>query len=54
LQKGGTSQLALLTEESHAAGLERIKVDLLQAEKTGAPLEFAVDVSLALVAGRAP
>ena len=54
LQKGGTSQLALLTEEAYAAGLERIKVDLLQAEKTGAPLEFAVDVSLALVAGRAP
>ena len=54
LQKGGTSQLALLTEEADAAGLERIKGDLLQAEKTEVPLEFVVDISLALVTGRAP
>jgi SAM-dependent methyltransferase len=54
LQKGGTSQLALLTEEAHAAGLEHIKADLLEAEKTGQPLEFVVDISLALVTGRAP
>ena len=33
LQKSGTSPLALLTEEAYAAGLERIKADLLQAEK---------------------
>ena len=54
LQKGGTSQLALLTEEAYAAGLERIKADLLQAEKMGVSLEFVVDISLALVTGRAP
>ena len=54
LQKGGTSQLALLTEEAYTAGLERIKADLLQAEKTGQALEFVVDISLALVTGRAP
>ena len=54
LQKGGTSQLALLTEEANAAGLEPIKTDLLQAEKMGVSLEFAVDVSLALVTGCAP
>lgn len=54
LQKGGTSQLALLTEESYAAGLERIRADSLQAEKTGVPVEFVVDISLALVTGRAP
>ena len=54
LQNGGTSQLALSAEEAYAAGLERIKGDLLQAEKTGVPLEFVVDVSLALVTGRAP
>ena len=54
LQNGGTSQLALSAEEAYAAGLERIKVDLLQAEKTGVPLEFVVDVSLALVTGSAP
>lgn len=33
LQKGGTSQLALLTEEAYTPGLERIKADLRQAEK---------------------
>jgi SAM-dependent methyltransferase len=54
LQKGGTSQPALSAEEAYAAGLERIKGDLLQAEKTGVPLEFVVDVSLALVTGSAP
>jgi ubiquinone/menaquinone biosynthesis C-methylase UbiE len=54
LQKGGTSQLALLTEESYAAGLERIRADSLQADKTGVPVEFVVDISLALVTGRAP
>ena len=36
------------------AGLERIKVGLLQAEKMRVPLEFVVDVSVALVTGRAP
>jgi len=54
LQKGGTSQPALSAEEAYAAGLERIKADLLQAEKTGQPPEFVVDVSLARVTGSAP
>jgi hypothetical protein len=54
LQTGVTSQLALLTKKAYTAGLERSKADLLQAEKAGRPLEFAVDVSLALVTGRAP
>lgn len=54
LQKGGTSQLALLTEGACAARLERSMVDMLQAEKTGVPVEFVVDISLALVTGRAP
>ena len=54
LRKSGTSQLALLTEEAYVAGLERIKVGLLQAEKMRVPLEFVVDVSVALVTGRAP
>ena len=53
LQKDGTSQLALLTEEAYAAGLERINADLHQAEKAGQTLEFVVDISLALVTGRA-
>ncbi len=54
MKKGGTSQLALLTEEAYQAGLERIRADLLRAEKAGETLEFVVDVSLALVIGRAP
>ena len=54
LEKSGTSQLVLLSEEAYAAGLARMKADVLQAEKTGQPLEFVVDISLALVTGRAP
>jgi len=54
LQKGGTSQLALLTEEAYQASLERIKADLAQAQKMGVSLELVVDVSLALVTGSAP
>jgi len=54
MQRGGTSQLALLMEEAYQAGLERIKADLLQAETAGTPLEFKVDISLSLVLGRVP
>jgi SAM-dependent methyltransferase len=54
LQKHGTSQLALLTEEAYEAGLRRIKADLREAEAVGQPLRFEVDISLALVRGRAP
>jgi len=45
---------SMTIEEAYQAGLERIKADLLQAEKSGVPLEFVVDISLALVTGRAP
>jgi hypothetical protein len=54
LQKGGTSQLALLTEEAYQAGLERIKADLERARNAGDRLEFVVDISFALVLGRVP
>jgi ubiquinone/menaquinone biosynthesis C-methylase UbiE len=54
LQKSGTSQLALLTEEAYAAGLERIKADLEQAQRAGVDLEFVVDISFALVLGEVP
>jgi ubiquinone/menaquinone biosynthesis C-methylase UbiE len=54
LQKGGTSQLALLTEEAYQVGLERIKEDLRHAERAGRRLTFNVDISLALVLGRVP
>lgn len=54
LQKHGTSQLALLTDEAYVSGLSRIKADLREAEKAGCPMRFSVDISLALVTGRAP
>ncbi len=54
LQKDGTSQLSLLTEEAYQAGLDRIEAELREAERVGEPLEFVVDISLALVTGRAP
>jgi ubiquinone/menaquinone biosynthesis C-methylase UbiE len=54
MEKGGTSQLALLTEEAYQAGLERIKEDLRQADRPGRRLTFKVDISLALVLGRVP
>jgi ubiquinone/menaquinone biosynthesis C-methylase UbiE len=54
LQKRGTSQLAILTDEAYEAGLNRIKADLREAETAGRPLRFEVDISLAMVTGRAP
>ncbi len=54
LQKHGTSQLAILTDEAYEAGLNRIKADLREAETAGRSLRFEVDISLALVRGRAP
>ncbi len=54
LQKSGTSQLALLTDEAYAAGLKRIRSDVEQAHRTGVDLEFVVDISFALVTGRLP
>ncbi len=52
LQKHGTSQLALLTDEAYAAGLERIKIDLSKAEASGETLVFPVDISLTMTTGR--
>lgn len=54
LQKQGTSQLALLTEEAYQAGLERIKAAIRDAESGGETLHFVVDICLALVTGSAP
>ena len=54
LEKEGTSQLSLLTDEAYQAGLERIKPYLEKTQNAGEPLEFKVDISLALVTGRAP
>jgi len=52
LQKTGTSQLALLTDEAYAAGMARIQAALVEAEAAGKVVEFPVELSLALVVGR--
>jgi len=54
LQKHGTSQLALLTDEAYAAGLGRIETALAEAEAAGKTLVFSVDISLTMVTGRVP
>ncbi len=54
LQKHGTSQLALLTDEAYAAGLGRIETALAEAEAAGKTLVFPVDISLTMVTGRVP
>lgn len=52
LQKNGTSQLALLTDEAYAAGLKRIESAL--AEARGETITFTTDVSLVMVTGFLP
>ncbi|HEV8717779.1 MAG TPA: methyltransferase domain-containing protein [Candidatus Binatia bacterium] len=52
LQKHGTSQLALLTDEAYAAGMARIKSALSETEATGRTPVFPVDISLTIVTGR--
>ncbi len=54
LQKHGTSQLTLLTDEAYAAGLNRIKTALAEAEANGRRLVFPADICLMLLAGRTP
>jgi len=51
LQKHGTSQLALLTDEAYAAGMARITAAVRKAEESGERLVFPVDVSLTIVKG---
>ena len=52
LQKHGTSQLALLTDEAYAAGMARINAALSAAAGTGRTLVFPVEISLTMVTGR--
>ena len=54
LQKNGTSQLALLTDEAYAAGLQRIESALAEAETRGETITFATDVSLTMMTGFLP
>ena len=51
LQKNGTSQLALLTDEEYADGIQRIKGAIAQAAAKGESLAFEIDISLAMVIG---
>jgi ubiquinone/menaquinone biosynthesis C-methylase UbiE len=52
LQKNGTSQLILLSDEAYAAGLNRIRRDLAEAESKRQVLKFDEDISLVMVEGR--
>jgi hypothetical protein len=52
LQKHGTSQLALLTDEAYTVGIGLIDAALSEAAATGKTLAFPVDISLTMVTGR--
>jgi SAM-dependent methyltransferase len=52
LQKTGTSQLILLSDEAYRKGIAKLKADLDNAEAQGTTLTFPLDISLVLVAGR--
>ncbi|MBI3801775.1 MAG: hypothetical protein HY268_33000, partial [Deltaproteobacteria bacterium] len=52
LQKHGTSQLALLTDEAYAAGRARLGAALDEAEAAERILVFPVEISLTMVTGR--
>jgi SAM-dependent methyltransferase len=52
LQKHGTSQLVLLSDDAYAAGRGRIAAAIGKAEAAGQTVAFTVDVSLSLVTGR--
>ena len=51
LKKDACSQLSLLSDEEYQAGLRRIEAALAEAEATGEPVTFAVDLFLAMVVG---
>jgi ubiquinone/menaquinone biosynthesis C-methylase UbiE len=52
LRKGGTSQLALLSDEAFARGMRRIEAALAQAEAAGETVVFPVDILLTITVGR--
>lgn len=53
LQKDACSQLALLSEQEYAAGMQRIEQALHKAELAGETLSFASDVIMAMIVGQA-
>ena len=52
LQKEATSQVALLTPEAYATGLEQIEIALRKAEKDGETIVFPVTINLNMLVGR--
>jgi ubiquinone/menaquinone biosynthesis C-methylase UbiE len=53
LKKESTSQLALLSDEAYAAGLERIEAAVSEAESGGGAIEFPSDLLLQMIIGYA-
>jgi SAM-dependent methyltransferase len=51
LQKHGTSQLALLSDQEHMEGMARIQAALQQAKNDGGSAFFPVDIELTLITG---
>jgi SAM-dependent methyltransferase len=54
LQKDGTSQLSLLTEDAFAGGMSRIRQALKLAEKSGNEIVFQTRIALPVVVGFVP
>jgi len=54
LGKETSSQFMLLSDEAYAAGLERIRSALDEAETAGESLEFVTDIPQFLTSGRVP
>jgi ubiquinone/menaquinone biosynthesis C-methylase UbiE len=54
LQKHGTSQLTLLSDEAYAEGRRSIERAVAQAEARGETITFDVDLSLVMITGFAP
>jgi ubiquinone/menaquinone biosynthesis C-methylase UbiE len=53
LHKHATSQLAVLSDDAYAAGIARIEAALAEATAAGREMSFPVNISLAMVTGRA-
>jgi SAM-dependent methyltransferase len=54
LKKESCSQLALLTDEAYADGLDQLNAAIEKSEASGETLAFSNDLTLALLTGRVP
>lgn len=52
LEKDSASQLAMLSDEAYAAGLQRIEAALAAAEAVGETLTFAADLTMGMLTGQ--